>query len=237
MTNTKSLHTLASETAHRLGMGLGTDMGPIVDAVDEAYAMGKHAAAEHPVTYPHFSDVLTDEVIDGIAKRAIASGDIVLAMRCDHAKTDGLAMRDLAITLEEQWANRTLTEEDRAGLDPGIAWLVTALHSVGFRTCDSGDGSNWEKGMTCALPYRHVVIMCAPWQDAKAETERVARYLAWIGADDEFEAVLTEVVDTNDHSPGVIFVADKRREEIMAEVGYVAPTFEELTCGEDEAAP
>ena len=41
-------------------------------------------------------------------------------------------------------------------LSPGIRDLVIKLDELGYTTTDSGDGSNHEDGMECALPYRHV---------------------------------------------------------------------------------
>lgn len=224
------LQTLANEAASALGIAVGSK--PIEEAMKRAYEAGladaggltpeevealRRMAHAKPAAYQHFSDVLTDDVLDSIAAQATEHGDIVMAMRCAHAKTDGLALRDVAICLEEQWA-APMTTEEREGLSDGIKWLVLGLQAAGFHTCDSGDGSNYEDGMSCALPFRHVAIQCALWQDPEAETERVRRYLAWIGADDEFEADLADVDGAS--AKYLIIVEDKRAGAIMDEVGY-----------------
>lgn len=42
---------------------------------------------------------------------------------------------------------------------PGVRDLVRELNEVhGIKTCDSGDGSNFAAGMSCALPDRHVFM-------------------------------------------------------------------------------
>lgn len=232
-----SLHTIASEAAHALGLLPGDDMGPIVDAVDRAYECGltegtsltedeiaclRQASKDVAPAYRHYTEVLTTEVLDSIYKQAMEQGDMVTAMRCDLAKTDDFALRDVAICLDEQWAE-PMDDITRDGLAEGIKWLVIALRAAGFHTCDSGDGSAHKAGMECALPFRHVALQCAYWQDPKAELERVRRYLAWIGADDEFEAEIPQVEDEED--PGqyvtpIILVLDKRASEIMEEAGF-----------------
>jgi hypothetical protein len=41
-------------------------------------------------------------------------------------------------------------------ISEGVRTEVQQLNDFGFETCDSGDGSNYKAGMSCALPYRHV---------------------------------------------------------------------------------
>jgi len=41
-------------------------------------------------------------------------------------------------------------------ISPGVADLVAELNAAGYRTTDSGDGTNFAEGMECALPFRHV---------------------------------------------------------------------------------
>lgn len=49
---------------------------------------------------------------------------------------------------------------DPEEISPGVRALVFALREAGLFTVDSGDGSNYEAGMGCAMPYPHVFIMC-----------------------------------------------------------------------------
>jgi hypothetical protein len=53
-----------------------------------------------------------------------------------------------------------LRDIDPEELSPGVRALVFALREAGLFTVDSGDGSNYEAGMDCAMPYPHVFIMC-----------------------------------------------------------------------------
>lgn len=43
-------------------------------------------------------------------------------------------------------------------LSPKIKDAVLFLRKLEFNTCDSGDGSNFENGMECALPFPHIII-------------------------------------------------------------------------------
>jgi len=52
----------------------------------------------------------------------------------------------------------TLSDEETAKLSPGVRDLVVWLNEQGFVTCDSGDGSNYEMGMGCAVPEPMIVI-------------------------------------------------------------------------------
>lgn len=47
---------------------------------------------------------------------------------------------------------------DYSQLSPGIRKLVKLLHTWGYETTDSGDGTNHKEGMGCALPYPMVAI-------------------------------------------------------------------------------
>lgn len=41
---------------------------------------------------------------------------------------------------------------------PTLQGAVRFLWAVGYITTDSGDGTNFENGMECALPYDHIFI-------------------------------------------------------------------------------
>jgi len=48
---------------------------------------------------------------------------------------------------------------DPSDLSPGVRELVVALREAGLFTTDSGDGSNYEAGMGCAMPFPHVFVL------------------------------------------------------------------------------
>lgn len=52
----------------------------------------------------------------------------------------------------------SLTPKVIETLSPGIRALVVWLNKQGFKTCDSGDGSNFKGGMECAVEFPMVVI-------------------------------------------------------------------------------
>ena len=59
-------------------------------------------------------------------------------------------------------------------ISPGVRDLVREINEdLGFETCDSGDGSNFEAGMSCAIPVRHV-FMSFP---NKEETDKAVAVL------------------------------------------------------------
>lgn len=62
------------------------------------------------------------------------------------------------------------------GLSPGIRDLVVALREAGFNTVDSGDGSNHEEGMGCAVPFK-MIAMIAPRHKAFDETDRLHDFM------------------------------------------------------------
>lgn len=66
---------------------------------------------------------------------------------------------------------------DLADISPGVRKLVAALREAGLWTSDSGDGSNYEAGMDCALPFPHVFIVC-PSSETSKVTEAAGRVLA-----------------------------------------------------------
>ena len=49
-----------------------------------------------------------------------------------------------------------MTEEELKSIPYGVRSLVKDLNERGYTTTDSGDGSNFKEGMSCALPDRHV---------------------------------------------------------------------------------
>lgn len=47
-------------------------------------------------------------------------------------------------------------EQILAEVSPGIQYAVRRMRDWGYQTTDSGDGSNFEAGMECALEFPHV---------------------------------------------------------------------------------
>lgn len=65
-------------------------------------------------------------------------------------------------------------------ISPGVRDLVREINEVhGIETCDSGDGSNYEAGMGCALPDKHVFMKF----DERAEAEAAQTKLQQIYPD------------------------------------------------------
>lgn len=58
-------------------------------------------------------------------------------------------------------------------LSPKIRKLVRLLHGWGYETTDSGDGSNAEEGMECAVPFPMVVVQLNDWTSG-LEIEAIA---------------------------------------------------------------
>lgn len=57
-----------------------------------------------------------------------------------------------------------MTPEEIQNLSPGIRDLVVWLNARGFTTVDSGDGTNFEGGMGCAVPFAMIAIKTRPIQ-------------------------------------------------------------------------
>ncbi len=68
-----------------------------------------------------------------------------------------------------------LSPEILEGISPGVRQLIVDLRAAGFDTCDSGDGSNFENGMACAVPVRMVAIVVSK-EELIPETERLAQW-------------------------------------------------------------
>ena len=92
-----------------------------------------------------------------------------------------------------------------AELSPGIRDLVLELHRAGFRPCDSGDGSNAAAGMECALPFRHVFMLC-PAGALQSELARLRACVGQRGDAGEWD-VLTD--DPSDEPIRMLIVADR----------------------------
>jgi len=77
-------------------------------------------------------------------------------------------------------------------LSLGIRRLVNLLNRNGFETTDSGDGSNYEAGMECALPCPNVYVTVEP-KDLAVEADRLRALLEHEGVDfsDEYEGMPT----------------------------------------------
>ncbi len=67
-------------------------------------------------------------------------------------------------------------------LSPGIRHLVVWLNAMGFRTTDSGDGSNAKEGMGCAVDYPMVAVEVEP-KSLVHEADRLRQLLLERGVD------------------------------------------------------
>lgn len=61
-------------------------------------------------------------------------------------------------------------------LNPCIRNLVRLLRDAGFRTSDSGDGTNFQNGMEGALDFCHVVAFVDP-PELLSEADRLVKLL------------------------------------------------------------
>lgn len=60
--------------------------------------------------------------------------------------------------VDGEYISMKLDEGVVTSLSPGVRDLVILLNELGFRTCDSGDGSNYAHGMGCAVPFPMIAI-------------------------------------------------------------------------------
>ena len=68
------------------------------------------------------------------------------------------------------------------GLSPRIRKLVVWLNKNIHRTTDSGDGSNHEEGMECAVPFPMIAIIVTPFTMV-SEAYRLLNDLRELGID------------------------------------------------------
>lgn len=80
-------------------------------------------------------------------------------------------------------------------ISPGVRDLVMWLRSLGYDTIDSGDGSNHDAGMGCALPYKHVFVRIP---DKETLTWWADRFHSFILAGTEYAHYRVEAT----YSPG-----------------------------------
>ena len=76
-----------------------------------------------------------------------------------------------------------MTEEEIAGLSEGIRDLVILLNEENFHTTDSGDGSNYQDGMGCAVPFPMVAMVVDDPVDLILETDHLRTFLEGYGID------------------------------------------------------
>lgn len=70
----------------------------------------------------------------------------------------------------------TLSQEVIDGLSPKIRNLVILLNSCGFRTTDSGDGTNAADGMPCAMDIP-MVYVASTRDNCVDDADRIAKIL------------------------------------------------------------
>ena len=90
-----------------------------------------------------------------------------------------------------------MKEIDYISISPGIVGLVRAMREVhGYETCDSCDGSNYKKGMDCALKERHVFMYFADRQAAGDACTKLSLL---------YPASLVEITDQDDEPGDYVF--------------------------------
>lgn len=75
---------------------------------------------------------------------------------------------------------------------------MTFLNGIGFKTVDSGDGSNFENGMECAVPYPMLAIQIESFDKLKGEADRLKYSLEWAGVDFNGDAQIQASYDPED---------------------------------------
>ncbi len=113
--------------------------------------------------------------------------------------------------------NAQSPDVDPSSLSPGVRMLVEAPREAGLEATDSGDGSNYEAGMECALPFPHVFIACPP-----ARTEDVAKIArdaiagrVWLA---DWPMEVEALVDEGD-GIGLVAVWHRDYEDLMRKAG------------------
>ena len=90
-----------------------------------------------------------------------------------------------------------MKEIDYSSISPGIVGLVRAMREVhGYETCDSGDGSNYRKGMDCALKERHVFMFFGDRESAR---------IACVELSNLYPGALLEITDQDDEPGDYVF--------------------------------
>jgi hypothetical protein len=112
---------------------------------------------------------------------------------------------------------------DPAVLSPEVRDLVLALRAAGLFTSDSGDGSNWEAGMTCALPYPHVFVLCPPRPESVEAVLAIATKLLLDQPSLIDWPYTIESLDKGDSADeiGVVMISHAGSSAICERVGYI----------------
>ncbi len=71
--------------------------------------------------------------------------------------------------------------ETLESISPGVRKLVVWLNDQGFKTTDSGDGTNYKEGMSCALPFPMVAIECADAYSAIGQATKLHLLVSEMG--------------------------------------------------------
>jgi hypothetical protein len=80
---------------------------------------------------------------------------------------------------------------DYSIISEGVRDLVREIREVhSMETCDSGDGSNYQEGMECALPDRHVFM----YFEERVEAENAKIYLA-----EQYPEACVQITDEDDN--------------------------------------
>lgn len=90
-------------------------------------------------------------------------------------------------------------------LSPNVTRLVRFLNDHGFITTDSGDGSNFEAGMECAVPEPMVAIQVDP-SYLVTEAQRLHVLLQSRGVRFEDGPVIQATYDPHDQSSIILLL-------------------------------
>jgi hypothetical protein len=125
-----------------------------------------------------------------------------------------------------------LAAVDPATLSPGVRNLVLALRERGIMTQDSGDGSNFAEGMSCALPYPHVAIVC-PAETAEKVAEAAREVASRPGLIDWPFEITTSKFDLDGGERCLVMIEHVDAAAICERVGYKGYEPEDDWTGDD----
>ncbi len=97
-------------------------------------------------------------------------------------------------------------------ISPGVRKLVRWLNINGFTTTDSGDGTNYENGMDCALEFPHVFMVVAPNKMVE-EAHRLQGLFGFLGG--EFPDLAIQVSYSPQDREAILMLMGVKDEDVF----------------------